>query len=123
MITKVVLEINWGAQLWMKFPLVAARIGELKGLKKLRLEIVTKCKDEQSEVTKNGQEQGSGTRMAGMVAKREGKAAAAMLKAEKRVLRELVSGLKGLRVFELRGFEDEEFARDLEDWVRCAGKA
>ncbi|KAL9006171.1 MAG: hypothetical protein Q9188_001050, partial [Gyalolechia gomerana] len=119
MITKVVLEISWGAQLWMKFPLVAARVGELKGLKELRLEIVDKGEDEQGEVVKD---KGDGERMAEMVVKREGKAAAAMLKAEKRVLRELVMGLKGLRFFELQGFEDEVFARGLEDWVRYAGR-
>ncbi|KAI4171460.1 MAG: hypothetical protein LQ343_004198 [Gyalolechia ehrenbergii] len=119
MITKVVLEISWGAQLWMKFPLVAARVGELKGLKELKLEIVDKGEDEQGEVVKG---KGDGETMAGLVVKREGKAAAAMLKAEKRVLRELVVGLEGLRVFELQGFEDEVFARGLEDWVRYVGR-
>lgn len=104
----------------MKFPLVAVRMRELKGLKELRLGIVEKSEDEQSEVIRN--ETPNGKRVAGMVMEREGKAAAAMLKAEKRVLKDLVVGLKGLRVFELKGFEDEVFARDLEDWVRCAGK-
>ncbi|KAL9593903.1 MAG: hypothetical protein Q9219_007321 [cf. Caloplaca sp. 3 TL-2023] len=111
LVRKVVLEINWGKELWMKFPLVASRMGELKGLKELRIMIV---EGDGVGITEKGQ----GERKGGILMKRQGRAAEAMLKAEKKVLREMVMGLKGLRVFELKGFEDDNFARELEEWVR-----
>ncbi|KAI4138167.1 MAG: hypothetical protein L6R39_006937 [Caloplaca ligustica] len=98
--------------------MVAARLGELKGLKSLKLRII--AEDEVVVgIRKAGgiKVVGQGTKGGGRVAtgwKREGQAAEAMLKAEKKVLRELVVGLEGLRVFELRGFVDGGFARRLE---------
>ncbi|KAL8842554.1 MAG: hypothetical protein Q9170_000508 [Blastenia crenularia] len=115
LIRKVTLEINWGKQLWMKFPLIAARLGGLKGLKELRLRIVDGAYGE-------GETELMQVSRKSTLVKRGGNAAKAMLKAEKTVLRELVVGLKGLRVFELRGFEDEEFARRLEEWVESGRK-
>lgn len=107
----------------MKLPLVAARLQELKGLKSLKLHVVVNHELESKKEPGSGvTRQGKG-RAKGMMIKREGQAAKAMLKAEKKVLRELVLGLKGLRVFELSGFADGEFARDLEDWVKDGRKA
>ncbi|KAL8919168.1 MAG: hypothetical protein Q9208_006928 [Pyrenodesmia sp. 3 TL-2023] len=123
MIKNVELQINWGERLWMKLPLLAARLQELKGLKSLKLHVVVNHelenrKEADSEVTRQGK--GGAKEMA---IKREGQAAEAMLKAEKKVLRELVLGLKGLRVFELNGFVEGEFARSLEVWVKDGRKA
>lgn len=107
----------------MKLPLVAAKLQELKTLKSLKLHIIA---DEEvgdvdvMETAVTGQ--GKGGRK-GMMMEREGQAAKVMLKAEKKVLRELVVGLKALRVFELKGFEDGEFAANLEGWVRDGRKA
>lgn len=41
-----------------------------------------------------------------------------ILKAEKKMLKDLVMGLKHLRYFRLTGFRDEAFARALEEYVR-----
>ncbi|KAI4152297.1 MAG: hypothetical protein LQ341_000730 [Variospora aurantia] len=112
MIRSVELNIDWGDRLWAKMPLVAAKLLELKGLKSLKLHIVGGGGELESGeairigvVTRRGRAEG------------EGFMAVAMLKAEKKVLRELVEGLKGLRVFELKGFVDGGFARNLEEWI------
>ncbi|KAI4091014.1 MAG: hypothetical protein LQ344_004395 [Seirophora lacunosa] len=115
MIKSVELTIDWGHRLWAKMPLVAARLLELRGLKSLKLHISVDGEVENAEAV------GSGVtgRERGV---RQGLAAEAMLKAEKKVLRELVEGLRGLRVFELNGFVDGEFARELEEWIRGGRK-
>ena len=50
--------------------------------------------------------------------RREGVLADAMLKAEKKMLRDLVCGIKGLRRFRLVGYRDRVFAEWLEECVR-----
>ncbi|KAL8655439.1 MAG: hypothetical protein Q9210_000874 [Variospora velana] len=110
MIKSVELTIDWGDMLWAKMPLVAAKLLELKGLKSLKLHIVGGGEVESGKAIRTGV-----TRRGR--AEREGLMAVAMLKAEKKVLRELVEGLKGLRVFELKGFVDGGFARNLEEWI------
>ena len=50
--------------------------------------------------------------------KREGPLADTMLKAEKKMFKDLVSGIKGLKYFGLVGFRDQVFARSLEEYVR-----
>ncbi|KAI4241029.1 MAG: hypothetical protein L6R40_004777 [Gallowayella cf. fulva] len=114
LIRNIKLEIEWAAQLWKKFPLVAMRLLELKGLKSLKLHFVDRqgCNGS-TEVVVQGSKRGKEV-MRG----REGYVGEVLLKAEKKMLEDLVEGLKGLRVFELRGFADMEFAQDLERWVR-----
>lgn len=104
----------------MKLPLVAAKLVEMKGLKSLKLHIVDDGDEDWG--TKLTRRPEKGGKRNGRMGRREGQAAEAMLKAEKKVLRELVVGLKGLRVFELRGFVDGEFAEGLEEWVRLGRK-
>lgn len=106
----------------MKFPLVASRLQELKGLKSLKLHVVGNDELESERAGSGATARGKGAGN-GMMIKREGQAAEAMLKAEKKVLRELVLGLKGLRVFELREFVDGQFAKDAESWVKDGRKA
>ena len=119
LITNVALQIDWGDQLWSKFPLIAVRLGELK-LKKLTLEIVKKNLEKERpalrEISHNQSVSGAGQGSRG-VAKREGTAALVMLKAEKKMLRDLVDGLPALREFKLKGFRDENFGRELEEAV------
>lgn len=141
MITNVKLEIDWADQLWAKFPLVAVALGELKGLQKLEIFIVEKEKTVEKKQTaltekdanqkmtiKHGQLSPGKDRSAHPRApapnrqnglpKREGPLANVMLKAEMKMLRELVTGFKGLKEFRLVGFKDEVFAWCLEEHVR-----
>lgn len=106
------LEIDWGDHLWAKFPLVARCLGEIRGLKGLEVVIL--------ERTENGTDEGTmieGPKVERL--KREGVAAKAMLKAEKKTLKGLVEGLRALQKFRLAGFRDKAFARKLEEWVKC----
>ena len=48
---------------------------------------------------------------------RQGAMAQVMLKAEKKVLTKLVLGLQALQVFQLQGFADGAFAKNMENWV------
>ncbi|KAL8730776.1 MAG: hypothetical protein Q9166_003846 [cf. Caloplaca sp. 2 TL-2023] len=113
LIRKVELEIDWGQQLWTKFPLVAIRLGELKGLRSLKLRFLEKVDgEEDTGVMVQGCKGGKR-----VVSRREGKVAELMLNAERKMLKSLVEGLKGLRYLELRGFADVEFARGLEVWA------
>ncbi|KAL8671249.1 MAG: hypothetical protein Q9168_004242 [Polycauliona sp. 1 TL-2023] len=107
LIQKIELEIDWGRQLWMKFPLIAMRLLELRGLTSLRLYFV-----ETENTPDEGFQVQGGSK--GATTKREGHAAAVMLNAEKKMLKEMVAEMKALRVLELRGFEDAAFARRLE---------
>ena len=59
-----------------------------------------------------------GTDSADWRGKREGALADAMLKAEKKMLGDLVCGIKGLRRFRLVGYRDRVFAEWLEECVR-----
>ncbi|KAL8909386.1 MAG: hypothetical protein Q9207_000221 [Kuettlingeria erythrocarpa] len=122
MIRNVELQIDWAERLWMKFPLVASRLQELKGLKSLKLHMVGNGELKSKRAGSRATEKGKGAGKS-MMLRREGQAAEAMLRAEKKVLRELVLGLKALRVFELRKFVDGKFAKDLESWVKEGRKA
>lgn len=148
MITSVRLEIDWADELWAKFPLVARALGELKSLQKLKLHIVMIEKEQKKKQTNDGtalmidkdanlnielayggQKYPSGKNITtttplrtptidGRV-KREGPVVAdAMLKAEMKILKDLVTDLKKLKHFRLLGFRNEGFARCLEEHVR-----
>lgn len=141
MITNVKLEIDWADQLWAKFPLVARALGELKGLLKLEIVIVEKEetvekkstawieKDANLEIMikhdQNSTDQDGPTRQcppatdrANCQVKREGPVADVMLKAEMKMIKDLVTGIKGLKEFRLIGFRHEVFAWCLEEHVR-----
>lgn len=102
LITKIVLRIDWASQLWARFPLIARQIAELKSLR--RLEIIITDGNENKLVPYP----------------RDGPYGTVMLKLEKKVFRELIAGLKGLRSFKLEGFPDDEFAKALENMVNIA---
>ena len=141
MITSVKLEIDWADELWAKFPLVARALGELKALLKLEIQIVEKQKSKQKKRTasiekdanlkikiaydqtspgndKTVRQRAPATnRMHGRV-KREGPVADAMLKAEMKMLRDLVDEIKGLKEVRLLGFRDMPFAWCLDEYAR-----
>ena len=102
LITKIVLKIDWATQLWAKFPLIARQIAELKSLRQLEIIIA------------------DGNDPKPVPYPRDGPYGAVMLKSEKKVFKELIAGLKGLRVFKLEGFPDDGFAKALEDTVNVA---
>ena len=140
MITNVKLEIDWADQLWAKFPLVARALGELRGLQKLEIAIVEKEKmveqkravliedaNRNTMITHGQVSHGklstahhcsSATDRTNVRMKREGPVADAMLKAELKMLHDLVTGIKGLKIFRLTGFRHEVFAWCLEERVR-----
>ena len=139
MITNVKLEIDWADQLWAKFPLVARALGELKSLQKLEIAIVEKEKTVEQEhvLTEDANRKtpitagqlsysknsiahhcSSATDRTNVRMKREGQVAGAMLKAEMKMLHDLVTGIKGLKDFRLTGFRHEVFAWCLEERVR-----
>ena len=146
MIRDVVLEIDWADKLWAKLPLVARALGELKGLRRLELFFVVERERRMMErETETGRmvcierdmdldirlmydqtspsekdwtvrhQCGSGADWRG---KREGILADVMLKAEMKMLEDLVGGIKGLRRFRLVGYRDRVFAGWLEERVR-----
>ena len=140
LITSVKLEIDWADELWAKFPLVARALGELKALLKLEMIIVEKEKVKQKnpaalvekdtnlkimiaygqispEKDKPVRQRAPATDGADRRVKREGPVADAMLKAEMKMLRDLVTGMKGLKEFRLTGFRHEVFAWCLEEHV------
>lgn len=117
LIRRIELEIDWADQLWAKFPLIASALGSIQGLKSLKITIVEPC----HHVVENANE---GVLIPKAVPKairngyaREGPMAQVMLKAEKKVLVNLVVGLRALQTFTLHGFVDEKFAKKLENWV------
>ncbi len=130
LITAVKLEIGWADQLWAKFPLVARALGELKCLVKLEIVIIEKGgmveddqealieKDASLDITITYGQRPPATDRASHRMKREGSVADAMLKAEMKMLKDLVGGFKGLKHFKLRGFRHEVFAWCLEEHVR-----
>ena len=140
MITNVKLEIDWADQLWAKFPLVARALGELRSLQKLEIAIVEKEKTVEQKGTvflkdanrktmithdqishsKHGTAHhcSSATDRTNVRMKREGPVADAMLKAEMKMLHDLVTGIKGLKDFRLTGFRHQVFAWCLEERVR-----
>ena len=101
-ITSIALKIDWGAQLWAKFPLIARQIVELKTLRQLRIIVIAGNDHKPAPYARNGL---YGT---------------AILKSEKKVFKELIAGLKALRVFRLEGFSDADFAKALESMVNVA---
>ncbi|KAL8681636.1 MAG: hypothetical protein Q9186_002233 [Xanthomendoza sp. 1 TL-2023] len=111
---KVELEIDWAAELWKKFPLIAVRLQELKGLRSLKLYLMEKEDDNKDPGVVIQGVKGRKEEMR----QREGHVGEVLLKAEKKMLEDLVKGLKGLRVFGIKGFEDRGFARELERWVK-----
>lgn len=140
-ITSVKLEIDWADELWAKFPLVARALGELKGLQKLEIIIVEKERMVEEKRTaliekdvnlkimitygqispgkhRSARQRTSDTDRADVRVKREGSVADVMLKAEMKMLRDLVTGFKGLKEFRLIGFRHEVFAWCLEEHVR-----
>lgn len=141
MITNVKLEIDWADQLWSKFPLVARALGELKGLLKLEIVIVEKPKTLEKKRTASIEEdenlkmmitygqaspgkdrpvrqRAPATDRTDVQVKREGPVADVMLKAEMKMLKDLVTGIKGLQDFRLMGFRHEVFAWCLEEHVQ-----
>lgn len=141
MITNVKLEIDWADQLWAKFPLVARALGELKGLQKLEIVIVKKEKMVEEKQTaliekntnlkimitydkispgkhRTVRQRAPTTDSADGRVKRDGSVAEVMLKAEMKMLRDLVTGFKGLKDFRLVGFRHEVFAWCLQEHVR-----
>ena len=104
------LEIGWADDLWAKFPLVARYVGEIRGLKGLEIVIL-----EQNQKPEGGRRAITGN--VGREIKREGQLSEMMLKAEKKMFRDLVEVLQSLREFYLVGFRDKDFAMRLESWV------
>ena len=102
LITNVILKIDWATQLWARFPLIARQLAELKSLHQLEIVIA----------------EGNDTEL--VPYSRDGPYGAVMLKSEKKVFKELIAGLKGLKVFRLKGFSDDDFARALENMVNVA---
>ena len=141
-ITNVKLEIDWADRLWAKFPLVGRALGELKRLRSLEIVIVEKGmmveeknrtvvidKDATLEIiitygqnpsrrTRTPPQRAAAIDRADGRVKREGPIADAMLKAEMKMLKDLVTGIKGLKHFRLIGFRHEVFAWCLEEHVR-----
>lgn len=141
MITNVKLEIDWADQLWVKFPLVARALRELKGLLKLEIVLV---EEDKAAGKKRAALIGKDANLKIMITygqtspgkdetarqctpaangaygrvKREGPAADVMLKAEMKMLKDLVTGIKGLKAFRLIGFRHRVFAWCLEEHVR-----
>jgi hypothetical protein len=122
LITKIRLEIDWPEQLWSHFPLIARYLGELKSLKELWIIIIIN-ENKRSEIpilTDKDSNQSLtiiNTR-AGKCQLPSSAIANITLKSEKRIFRELVEGLKALKVFTLKGYSrDEAFARGLEEIV------
>lgn len=142
LITSVRLEIDWADELWAKFPLTARALGELKGLRRLEIVIIIIEKEKKNRTALTMIEKGAKLNIALAYgqqyppgqnittthslhtpiidgrAKREGPVAAAMLKAEMEMLKDLVTNLKHLKYFRLIGFRNEGFARCLEERVR-----
>lgn len=104
------LEIDWGDQLWAKFPLVARYIGEIRGLRVLDITIL-----QREETDKEVGTIVRKPRVRGW--KREGLAAETMLKSEKKTFKDLIESLPALQKFRLVGFRDKDFARKLEGWI------
>lgn len=123
MITSIRLEIDWADQLWAKFPLIAMQLGQLRHLQKLEIIIVeSKTHESCAALLDNDPNRTlfiGHRQLNGM--KREGSLSDAMLKAEKKMLKDMVQGLKALRVFKLEGFRDSLFAERLcfEKSVSC----
>ena len=145
MISDVKLEIDWADQLWAKFPLVARALGDLKGLLKLEIVIVEMetmvekkrtssiAKDANLEIMitygqhapdkdRSAIRHAPTTDRADCRVKREGPVADVMLKAEMKMLKDLVTGIKGLKQFRLIGFRNEDFAWCLEEHVRIGNR-
>ena len=140
MITDVKLEIGWADQLWAKFPLVARALGELKSLHKLEIVLVETEKVMEENRTASIEEDANleimityGEASARQErtptidtvdhqVKRKGPIADTMLRAEMKMLKDLVTGVKGLKDFRLIGFRHEVFAWCLEDYVRIGNR-
>lgn len=78
--------------MWENLPLIARVLGEIVGLKSLKMVITVPVQ-------------------------RAGATAEMMLKVEKKILVEMARDLKGLRRLRLEGFQDRRFANALEAWV------
>ena len=145
MVSSVKLEIDWADRLWAKFPLVARALGELKALRELEIVMVGKEKGvERNRATSIEKDAGlnivitysqaprrkdltarqrvPATDRAESRIKREWPLAHVVLKAEMKMLRDLVTGIKGLKDFRLTGFRDEAFAKRLEERVRMRNR-
>ena len=110
------LEIDWIDELWSKLPLLASALGRMQGLRSLEITITSKAQ----KIVTGARTEGLASRpmeSRGAHIRVQGQMHEAILKAEKRVLKNLVLELRALRIFRLRGFIDRQFATELENWV------
>ncbi|KAL8796685.1 MAG: hypothetical protein Q9195_001075 [Heterodermia aff. obscurata] len=129
LIRHIQLEIDWADKLWAKFPLIASVLGSIRGLQSLKITMVPDAYDHAIEdvnlwpmpamltpnLTQNSEASKASPARNGF--SRQGAMAEVMLKAEKKMLTKLVLGLQALQVFQLHGFVDGAFAKNMEDWV------
>ena len=115
MITGIRLEVDWAHQLWAKFPLIAVQIEQLRHLQKLVIVIVENTKSDKLAVLgeKNAKASTVLKHGPGKGLSRESSVGDAMLKAEKKMLKELVGNIKSSQTFRLDRFRDEAFAAQL----------
>lgn len=98
---------------------MARSLGELKGLRELVIVIAPSANEKSSESVMPRDSGASNIRLLrrnlGKARgwKREGVVAEVMLRVEKKMLAEMVVGMRGLRMFRLEGFVDGDFARGL----------
>ncbi|KAL9130819.1 MAG: hypothetical protein Q9217_001071 [Psora testacea] len=107
LIRSVKLEINWDLELWAHLPLVAKSLRELRLLQRLDISIMGGDGTDVRHID-------AGKKMTRKPAEREGRVAQVMLDTEKKVLKDLVENLLSLKVFRLEGFEDANFAKQLQ---------
>ena len=105
LIRRVHLDIDWGDELWAHLPLVARALKEMSLLRELHLHITTRPQtlDRHDASRFNLLRQ------------------CEILKAECKILKDMIRDLKALRIFRLVGFVDAIFAKKLEGVVarRC----
>ena len=126
LISSIYLEFDHSQQLWIRLPLVARALEDLNGLRRLEIKIVP-----EGSATKNDDDfDGDGAKSQPIQRldpierrrlmsrwEREEPTASTLLSTEKAIIKELVAGSRRLQWFRLVGFGDEEFARNLSNWV------
>ena len=108
LIRYVKLDIVWANELWNKFPLIARVLSSIRGLKSLEITITAGIRN------KIGKGKSASTFRPMGIQSDSRRHEEAMLNVEKKVLKQLVSGLHALKNFKLQGFADKKFARDVE---------